>query len=247
MLFIRSLAFNILFFIWTSISFICFLPFIFHYRGLMKCGYYWSAGVLWLLRNICNIKLRLITPQGFDTGFSNKYNQEKSSQIYSPSDAGKGFVLASNHQSAMETFIMYHLFKDAAFIFKKEIIYIPLFGFLNIVSGNIPVDRSKGIKAIQDVTKHLVDRVNKGRKVFIFPQGTRVKYGVREKLKPAVYSFYKEGVDILPVRLNSGKFWPKKSFWKYPGVVVIEVFAPLEQDLAKKELLEKLENIYYDY
>ena len=137
---------------------------------------------------------------------------------------------------------MFHLLPhQTAFILKKELLYVPIFRHYVTGSGQIPVDRKAGASTIKNMVRSVRARIADGRDVVIFPEGTRSKYGQPSDYKPGVAALY-SGVDadIVPVAHNSGKFWPRNSFWKRPGVVTVSFLPAIEKGLSKKEFAQEL-------
>jgi 1-acyl-sn-glycerol-3-phosphate acyltransferase len=154
-------------------------------------------------------------------------------------------IYASKHESAMETYLYTGVVKNSAFVMKKELTYVPIFGWAQAVYGMIPIDRGAGGKAMKGMLKEAKKRVEDGRSIVIFPEGTRCKHLEVKGYKPGIV-FLSEGLNlpIVPVALNTGLHWPKSSYIKYPGKVVFEFMPPMHiSDYKnKKEFMEELEN-----
>lgn len=151
-------------------------------------------------------------------------------------------LIASKHQSAWETLKIYHIFGEhTAIVAKKELLDIPVWGQYGLAMGLVPVDRSKGREAMAEMTKAAHEAISKGRNVFVFPQGTRVPVGVKMPYKGGVVKLY-EGlhVPVVPVAINAGVYWPKKSFWKKSGVITVEILPPIEPGLPSDVFFERL-------
>ena len=152
-------------------------------------------------------------------------------------------IIASKHQSAWETAIFHMLGADAAYVLKKELLYIPGFNVHAILSGQIAVDRGAGASAIKNLIKNTRERIASGRQVVIFPEGTRTKHGAAPDYKAGVAALYSSvDADIVPVALNSGKFWPRNSFWKRPGTITVSILPVIKKGLSKQEFMTELEN-----
>ena len=154
-------------------------------------------------------------------------------------------IYASKHESAMETYLYTAIVKNSAFVMKKELTYIPIFGWAQAVYGMIPIDRKSGGKAMRDMLKEAKKRVEDGRSIVIFPEGTRCKHLEVKGYKPGIV-FLSEGLDlpIVPVALNTGTCWPKSSYIKYPGKVIFEFMEPmrLSDYKNKKEFMDALQD-----
>ncbi len=155
----------------------------------------------------------------------------------------EGVIYASKHESALETYCMSMFIKKAVFILKKELTYIPIFGWAQHFYGMIPVNRAAGGSAMKGMMKEAKDRMNKGRPIIIFPEGTRCKPGTTKGYKPGLL-FIAEQLDapVIPVALNTGLFWAKNSFLRYPGTAVIEFMEPMKAGNDKKAFMAELES-----
>lgn len=152
---------------------------------------------------------------------------------------GKGYLYASKHQSVFETIYFNSLFYNPAYILKKELLKIPLFGTYLKKLKMIAIDRSMGIASIKHVNKE-TKRLTKFRPVVIFPEGTRTIFKEQPDLKPGIYSIYKNsGKAVIPIALNSGKFWPRNNQMK-TGKIIIEFKDPIQPGLSKEDFLKKL-------
>jgi 1-acyl-sn-glycerol-3-phosphate acyltransferase len=154
-----------------------------------------------------------------------------------------GALVASKHQSMFETLAFWAILEDPAIILKKELSYLPFFGWYAMKLKNIKVDRSAGSKALRDMLNQARDRAQESRQVVIFPQGTRLKPGEADSYKPGVAGLYSAmKVACVPVALNSGLYWPARGFTRTPGRIVIEFQPPIEPGLDKKAFLAELEH-----
>lgn len=154
----------------------------------------------------------------------------------------EGVIYASKHESALETYCMSMFIKKAVFILKKELTYIPFFGWAQHFYGMIPVNRAAGGSAMKGMMKEAKDRMSKGRPIIIFPEGTRCKPGTTKGYKPGLL-FIAEQLDapVIPVALTTGLFWAKNSFLRYPGTAVIEFMEPMKAGADKKAFMAELE------
>ena len=150
-----------------------------------------------------------------------------------------GYLFASKHQSVFETIYFNSLFYNPAYILKKELLNIPLFGSYLKKLEMIAIDRKQGIKSmryVNEMTTSLID----SRPIVIFPEGTRTKYMDKPDLKPGIYSMYKNlNKPVVPIALNSGKYWPRNNKMS-PGKIIIEFRDPIQPGLSKNDFLEKL-------
>ena len=132
-------------------------------------------------------------------------------------------VIASKHQSALDTFVFYLLLNDPNYVMKKELMRIPVWGWHARKCGAISIDREGGAGALKQLVRDIEDRMKGGRQVIVFPEGTRTAPGTRHPYNPGIAALYTRiQAPVVPVALNSGLFWGRRSFNKKPGVVTIE-------------------------
>jgi len=154
-----------------------------------------------------------------------------------------GLIVAAKHQSAWETFAILPLFDIPLFIVKRELMWIPIFGWLMAKGRMVPVDRSAGSHALTDMTERARIEIGRGRQLIIFPEGTRRPAGAEPRYKYGVAHLYAaEGVPCVPIALNSGLFWPRRSILRHPGTVLVEVLDPIAPGLDKEEFFERLKD-----
>lgn len=154
-----------------------------------------------------------------------------------------GVLYAGKHESALETYFLSAYIKKLVFVLKKELTYVPLFGWAQYFYGMIPVDRSAGGAAMKNLLKQAKDRISKGRPIIIFPEGTRVQPGTVKGYKPGLLFIAQNlNVPVIPVALNTGLFWQKNSFLRHKGKVIIEFMEPMPQIADKKEFMAELQN-----
>jgi 1-acyl-sn-glycerol-3-phosphate acyltransferase len=150
-------------------------------------------------------------------------------------------LVASKHQSAWETFALIPLFRDPAMLMKRELFWIPFHGWFSKKFEMIPVDRDKGPTALRRMLREAKKRVADGREIIIFPEGTRRPPGAPPDYKTGVILLYEAlGVPCVPVALNSGLFWPRRSILRKPGTIVVEFLDPIPPGLPKAEFLTRL-------
>jgi 1-acyl-sn-glycerol-3-phosphate acyltransferase len=220
---IRSIAFNVLFYLNTLIYLIVALPtFFLPYRAIIAVARSWGRTNLALLRIVAGIKLDVRGAEKIPHG---------------------PLLVASKHQSAWETFALIPLFDNPVFIVKRELQWIPIFGWLMIKGRMVPIDRSAGSQALVAMTERARIELADNRQLIIFPEGTRRPAGAEPRYKQGVAHLYaEEGVPCVPVALNSGLFWPRRSLRRIPGTVVIEILDPIEPGLDKGIFFERLKD-----
>jgi 1-acyl-sn-glycerol-3-phosphate acyltransferase len=154
------------------------------------------------------------------------------------------FLVISKHQSAMETFYYPMLFKEyPVFVHKKELLWIPLWGWYMAKMQMISIDRSSQRKALSKIVEKAKKTYEQRRPIIIFPEGTRTLKGEHNKYKSGFYQVYKElNIPILPIALNTGEYWNKKEFVKKKGTVTIQALPPIKPGMEKKELMKLIEH-----
>lgn len=220
---IRSAIFNICFFTATFVILIVGLPMLLGNRhSVFKMARFWSRTSRWLLENICGLRVEYRGVENIPSG---------------------SFILAAKHQSALETFALVEHVSDFSFILKRELTRIPLFGWYLKRAQMIAIDRTRGRAAVEQAIERSRALLAEGRAVFIFPEGTRTKPGAKPQYKMGVAHIYAAtGTRCVPVALNTGVFWPRRSFKKYPGVAVIEFLPVIEPGMGRREFLQALQS-----
>ena len=222
---IKSILFYFFLYIWTIFLGIIFVPFLFLKKEkLYKPAYLWIKGILFLLRIMCNITYKV-------QGNNNIPNSN-------------GLIIASKHQSAFETLLLFSMFQKAIFIHKYELFFIPIFGLYLKKISMVAINRLGKSSALKKMINDSKKKISEDHSLIIFPEGTRKIPGEKPDYKPGVAGIYKElNCDVLPVALNSGLYWPKNSFAIKPGEIIIEFLPIIKKGLDKKDFIEKLEKI----
>jgi 1-acyl-sn-glycerol-3-phosphate acyltransferase len=222
--FARSLAFNALFYVSLIVHMIVALPALaMPHRVHLRFIRSYARTSLWLLRVVCGttVEWRGLgkIPQG-------------------------ACIVACKHQSVWETFALYTVLDDPAYILKRELMWIPVFGWHMRKAGLIPIDRSAGLAALSRMTARAKKELERSRQVVIFPEGTRRPPGAEPSYRPGVAHLYaKAGVACVPVALNSGLFWPRHSLLRVPGTVLVEALDPIAPGLDTRTFLNQLQNV----
>ena len=154
-----------------------------------------------------------------------------------------GVLVAVKHQSAWDTFALVTLFDDPAMVMKAELKLIPFYGWFSVKFDMIFVERASGPSALRKMINDAKNRIGQGRQVFIFPEGTRRAPGAAPDYKPGILMLYdKLNVPCVPIALNSGLFWPRRQFMRYPGKIIVEVLDPIEPGLPRAEFKARLQH-----
>jgi 1-acyl-sn-glycerol-3-phosphate acyltransferase len=220
-IFLRSLIYNVLFYVFLIGWLIVAIPTVVMRRtAIMTIAKLWSRQSTWLLRVVCNVKVEYRGVEKIPKG---------------------PLVVASKHQSMWETFALLQMFDHPLYILKRELTRIPFFGWYLIKAGMISVDRRAGGRALLKMVRQASEEVRNGRQLIIFPEGTRRPVGAPPDYKPGVAQLYASSrVSCLPVALNSGLFWPRRTFMRYPGTLVVEFLDVLPPGLPRDEFLTRI-------
>lgn len=221
MIYVRSIAFNVLFYANTVFWLVVALPtFFMPYWAIVEIAKTWGRVNLVLLRWVADIHIEVRGAEKIPKG---------------------GLIIAAKHQSAWETFAILPLFDIPLFIVKRELMWIPIFGWLMAKGRMVPVDRSAGAQALRDMTDRARAEIGRSRQLIIFPEGTRRLAGAEPRYKYGVVQLYATaGVPCVPIALNSGLFWPRRTILRHPGTVLVEVLDPIPPGLDKEVFFELL-------
>ena len=224
MLIIKSIIFYISLSIWTIFMGIICIPYLFLPDKLLKYPTkLWIKGIFVFLESICNIKHKI-------EGLENIPNET--------------VLVASKHQSAFETFALFYYLKDCFFVHKKELFMIPIFGQYLFKSSMVAINRSGGTKTMRKMLQDVKKKLDLGRSIIIFPEGTRTVPGSKPRYKTGFIGIYNHtNKKILPVALNSGLCWSKKSWILNNGLITIKILPTIKENLDKKEILQKVQDI----
>ena len=154
-------------------------------------------------------------------------------------------VIMSNHQSTWETLSFPGIFPTLTWVIKKELLYVPFFGWGIASVAPIALNRKQGKKAIQQLISDGKEKLALGRYILIFPEGTRIPYGEQRPLKVGGFLLAKKAnVSILPVAHDSGRLWPRKSFLKKAGTINVRIGKPIA---TTDKSSEELRDLYADW
>lgn len=223
--FLRSLLFMLLMtvatLIWAPLCFL-FAPLPYNKRYFLTG--LWNRFVIGCAKMVCGIRYRI-------KGYENLPDAPA--------------VLLSKHQSAWETiFYLYAMPRPLVYVFKKELLYIPFFGWGLALLRMIPIDRSKSRDAFAQVVEQGKNRLASGQWIIMFPEGTRSLVGKQGKYKSGGTRLAIEtGAVVVPIAMNAGECWPKNSFIKKPGIITVSIGKPIAPaGLSPAELMQQVEN-----
>jgi 1-acyl-sn-glycerol-3-phosphate acyltransferase len=224
-LFLRSLLFAILLSVATVVwALMCFVFAPLPYRHRYYWTTRWNVFVIWAAKVCCGIRYQVKGLENLPDGPA---------------------ILLSKHQSAWET-ILYPMImpRPLAYVFKKELLYIPFFGWGIGLLRMIPIDRSKGRDAFSQVVEKGRERLANGQWIILFPEGTRIPRGQK--------GVYKSGgarlavathAPVVPIAMNSADCWPRNAFIKTPGLITVSIGKPMSSEgISAADLMQQAEN-----
>lgn len=222
MIALRSLIYNIVFYVNLVLFLVIGSPFYLTPRKWsIRALQAWATTSLWWLKVICGTTYEVRGRENIPEG---------------------AVLVASKHQSTWDTFALLPLFDDPAMVLKRELVFIPLFGWFIPKFRMIPVERSSGAAALKAMVARAKEAAQMGRQIVIFPEGTRRPPEAPPDYKPGAAALYlKLGLPCLPIALNSGVFWPRRKFLRYPGKIVVEILPTIEAGLKRQEFSQRLE------
>ncbi len=223
---LRSLVFAIAFYAVTALFLILGSPLLLAPRSWAMFGLKTHARVcVWLLRVIVGTRVEIRGRERLPKG---------------------AYLVAAKHQSAWDTFALTLLFPDPALVMKAELMNIPVYGWFSRKFGMIPVKREAGPSALREMIRLAKVRAAEGRQILLFPEGTRRAPGAPPDYKPGILLLYDGlGLPCVPLALNSGCFWPRRTLLRYPGTIVVELLEPIPPGLSravfKTQMIESIE------
>lgn len=224
-IFFRSITFNILFYIWTFvIGFFSFPVFFLNRKFAVKIWFLWIKGTIKILELTVKLNYEI----------KGKKNISLNSKV----------LYAAQHQSAWDTIILPYLIGDCIIFHKKSLLFIPVFGWHLYKLGMIIIDRNSDTKNLKEIIYLTKKAMKENRSVLIFPHGTRTLPKSKNKIQSGVVSLYKHtNTKVVPIILDSGNYWGRKKFLKYPGKIIVNFLKPIESGLKPGEFRKKLEKI----
>ena len=222
MIVIRSILFNVLFYVNLILFLVLGSPFFFTPRiWSIRALQVWARSSIWLLRVVAGIGMELRGREHIPQGPA---------------------LIAGKHQSFWETFAILPWLDDPAMVLKKELVYIPWFGWFAYKFRMVAVERSAGSAALRNLMRQAEACIADGRQVVIMPEGTRRAPDDPPAYKPGAAALYATlGVPCVPFALNSGLFWPRRKFLRHPGTIVLEFLPPIPPGLPRKAFQAELE------
>ena len=221
---LKVFLFNLIFYFSILFFGLLLLPILISRKLTRKTVRIWSKCIIFFLIKVLNIKIV----------FKNNYLKDKVGQ-----------VIAANHQSAFDTIFFLAAFDKTIYIIKKELIFIPVYGWYAVRLGNIYIDRKKKIESIKKISRNIVNLVKKNYKVVIFPEGTRQAPKKIGAIKPGVFLIQDRiKKPIFPVYIDSGETWPRNSFKIKKKNIFIKSLKPIPYGLTKRKFKEMLKKSF---
>ena len=222
MTFIRSTLFNIFHSLWTVCFLTLCLPLLLGPpNASLWVGRVWTQVSFIALKVICGLDYEVRGRENFPDG---------------------PYIVAAKHQSAWDTMVCSQLFRRPSFVLKRELIFIPLFGWFVQRARVVAIDRKGGAKALKKMVAEAKPLVADGRNLIVYPEGTRTKPGANSPYHPGIAALYTQlGVPLVPMALNSGCFWARNAYLKHPGRIVVEILPPIPPGLSRKEVMPRLQ------
>ena len=222
MLLVRSLAFTALFYLWSVFWVLLILPLVVLPRiWMIRSWKIWASGVILLLRVVCNIRVEFRGQQYIPRGHA---------------------LIAPKHQCMFDVFAQFVVLPNSCFVTKKELMWIPFFGWYAAKARMIEVDRAGQAAALRKMVADAKDRFADKRQLVIFPEGHRGEPGVAGDYKPGIAALYRElEVAVHPMATNAGVHWPAHGVLRRPGTIVYEYLEPIPPGLKRGEFMRILE------
>lgn len=224
---VRSFCFDVFFYSFSIVMFIfLWIPMVLLPRVFCVFWYKaWTHIVLFVLKLIVGLDYKIIGKEKLEKALKNG-----------------PVILACKHQSAWETLIFSTLVDRFVIVLKKELLYIPGYGNYLLKLNSIAIDRSNGLKSLKSLLGQGKKAINKNFSILIFPEGSRSAYGQIGKYQSGVGLLYQElKVPVIPIALNSGKFWARRSNFKKPGCITLEFLEAIPPGLPRNEFLTLLQ------
>lgn len=219
---LRSHAYSVIALCWTIALCVLYVPLLAAPRHIHWIAVrFWARGLLALLGVVCGLRHRVVGRENIPSGPA---------------------LIAAKHQSAWETVALVALIDWPVFILKKELLRVPILGWHFRKAGNIGIDRKHGAQALRSMIPPANAALDAGYQVIVFPEGTRVAVGEHRPYQSGIAALYARlAVPVVPVALDSGRFWGRRSAIRYPGTITIEFLPAIQSGLDRREFMRELE------
>lgn len=219
---VRSAIYNVVFYLSTLFYMLVTTPFYFFVSRdfAWKVPNFWARSNAWFLEKICGTKFTV-------SGHENM-----------PTD---GCIIAPKHQSAFDTFCFLPYYYNPTYILKRELMWIPFFGWFMARMGMIPIERGSREEAIKSINEGSKKAIADKKQIVIYPEGTRRPAGAAPKYKAGIFHIYQTlNVPVVPIAHVAGVFWPRRKFLRYPGHLKAEILEPIQPGLSRDEFMAEL-------
>jgi 1-acyl-sn-glycerol-3-phosphate acyltransferase len=201
-----------------------YLTLVLPFRVRLGLGRSWALFTIKLAKWICGIRYEIKGKENLSKG---------------------PYVFLSRHESAWETIAFNAILPPTVFVCKKSLLMVPLFGWGMLITRQIPIDRSQGIRSFKKIIEHGKNRLNQGLSIAIFPEGTRVAPGEFPHFHKTGSALAKAcGYPIVPIAIDSGKCWPRNSFIKYPGKITVTIGQAID---TANHSADEINQLSYDW
>ncbi|MEQ9443959.1 MAG: lysophospholipid acyltransferase family protein [Rhodospirillaceae bacterium] len=220
MIALRSTLYLVLFLVWTLSIALLGLPFLVTRLGALSVTRFWSHGVAAMAKWIVGVRFEIRGRENLPDG---------------------PCILAAQHQSAFETYMLFLMFKYPVFILKQSLQWIPLVGWYIKRGGLIPINRGAGASAMRQILRGANEALARGESLLIFPEGTRTAPGYYEEYKPGIAALYAHcDAPVIPMALNTAEIWGKTRLKKLPGTIIFQILPAIPAGVTRAEFLTAL-------
>ncbi len=221
MIALRSAVFNAVFYLNLTLFLVLGSPLLAAPRiWAIRALQLWARSSLWWLRILCGIEIEVRGKNNIPVGAA---------------------LIAGKHQSLWETFAILPLLDDPCMVLKRELTFIPFFGWFAFKFRMIAVERSAGSAALRNLVKRGKQEVEANRQIVIMPEGTRKGPDDLPDYKPGAAALYSQlNVPCVPFGLNAGLFWPRRKFLRFPGTIILEFLPVIPPGLRRADFQNQL-------
>lgn len=223
MIWIRSIAFTVAFYLYSTIIALLMAPLLIGPRRWVTWALGWyGRGVVVLLGVFAGVTFEIRGRENLPAGAA---------------------LIAGKHNAFFDIFGCFTVLPDSCFVLKKELAWIPFVGWYAMKADMIVVDRAAHSTALRKMVRDAKDRFTNARQLVIFPEGTRKTPGDEPDYKPGIAALYRElDMPVIPLALNTGVHWPAHGFKRYPGKIVFEFLPAIPAGLKRGEFMRELES-----
>lgn len=220
---LRSLAYQVYLYVTSAVITLGALPLFLLPRRATTAGIaFWSRVQLWGAAHITGVRYEIRGLEKLPKG---------------------ACLVASKHQSMWDTIFWAAVLDDPAIVLKRELTFVPLYGWYALKGGMVSIDRGSGPNAIRKLVRQGREVAAQGRPIVIFPEGSRMAPGAPPAYKPGAAALYTQlDIPCVPVALNSGLFWARRALRREPGTIVVEILDPIPPGKKRREFMADLES-----